>query len=299
MEWLICFISKSNSLKLKRDFTAEERNCKTALSYAHFQFFQVKSEGGIRADQKPALDGGNRIDLSIQCSAINIPMKNFKFPRYIRKISWPYGLVLASGSPRRKQILRTAEVRFRCVASRVPEKQPRKRERRTAYAARLAAVKAQAVERSIQTSEVIVAADTVVCLDGKVFGKPTSPASARAMLHQLAGKWHRVITGVALIDPLLKIRKKWSVTTFVKFRRLLNKEIDHYVSTSAPFDKAGAYAIQGAAGDFVEAIKGSFFNVMGLPIESLRKELEQLAGLRKSYLSRRGNRGKARVRRTS
>lgn len=181
--------------------------------------------------------------------------------------------ILASGSPRRRELMAMLDVDFRVDTSRpvdevVPEGTTA--EDTPAYLSRL---KAQPYMDSLQPDEVLVTADTVVILDGKVIGKPKDADDARATLARLAGKTHKVITGVSIGRP------DGSLTTFsevteVEFDTLTPAEIDYYVERYSPLDKAGAYGIQewiGAAA--VKGIRGSFYNVMGLPIHRLYRAL--------------------------
>lgn len=181
--------------------------------------------------------------------------------------------ILASGSPRRRELMAMLDVDFRVDTSRpvdevVPEGTTA--EETPAYLSRL---KAQPYMDSLQPDEVLVTADTVVILDGKVIGKPKDADDARATLARLAGKTHKVITGVSIGRP------DGSLTTFsevteVEFDTLTPTEIDYYVERYSPLDKAGAYGIQewiGAAA--VKGIRGSFYNVMGLPIHRLYRAL--------------------------
>jgi len=213
-------------------------------------------------------------------------MRSVKYLSDISKIRFAYRVVLASASPRRREILRAAGVRFRSLSSRIRETQPKKHARRAAHAMRLALAKARAVLAQSRRQEVVLAADTIVCVDGQVFGKPPSSKIAHQMLRALSGRWHQVISGMALLDPELRLGKIWSVITRVKFRRISEKEIHQYVMTGEPFDKAGAYAIQGRASKFVEKIEGSYSNVVGLPIESVAQELLELEKLKRQQVGR-------------
>ncbi|MCX4331165.1 MAG: Maf family nucleotide pyrophosphatase [Muribaculaceae bacterium] len=181
--------------------------------------------------------------------------------------------ILASGSPRRRELMAMLDVDFRVDTSRpVDEVVPEgtSAEETPAYLSRL---KAQPYMDSLRPDEVLVTADTVVILDGKVIGKPKDADDARATLARLAGKTHKVITGVSIGRP------DGSLTTFsevteVEFDTLTPAEIDYYVERYSPLDKAGAYGIQewiGAAA--VKGIRGSFYNVMGLPIHRLYRAL--------------------------
>jgi len=169
-------------------------------------------------------------------------------------------LILASASPRRKELLATAGFSFRVRPSAVEEIR-NEGELPVAYVLRLAQSKAQAVWRS---GEVVLGADTVVVIHERVLEKPRDTADAISMLKALAGRTHQVITGIclrhdggALIDH---------ASTQVQFSPLGEDEIREYVASGEPMDKAGGYAIQGLASKFVERIDGCYFNVMGLPL---------------------------------
>jgi len=141
-----------------------------------------------------------------------------------------------------------------------------------AAAERLAVAKAREVARRCRSGRVL-AADTIVRVDGLNLGKPTGPDDARRMLRALSGRTHRVVTGVALCGAGGRLRRRSSAVTKVTFRALRKAEIDWYVGTGEPLDKAGAYGIQGRASLFVTAIRGSFTNVVGLPMELIYEML--------------------------
>jgi septum formation protein len=182
-------------------------------------------------------------------------------------------LVLASGSPRRRKLLEEAGVSFTVVAPEVDEFWP---DSDPVQAVELAMSKARAVARSRLTGELVLAADTIVRLRGRVMGKPRDAAEARAMLTTLSGAEHTVTTGVAAMlapdgDPLT-VR----VDSRVRLRRLTPEEIDDYVATGSPLDKAGAYAVQDERWNLVEHVDGSVTNVIGLPMEETLKLIEAL-----------------------
>jgi septum formation protein len=180
------------------------------------------------------------------------------------------GLVLASGSPRRRELLAHLGVPFTVVAADVDET-PRPGEGPVELVRRLAAAKAAAVD-----GDPVLAADTVVELDGEILGKPADAAAARRMLARLSGRSHHVHTGVALrAGERLDVEV---VTTAVTFAALTPEAIEWYVATGEPLDKAGAYAIQGAGGVFVESIHGSASNVVGLPLATVARLLHRLCG---------------------
>jgi septum formation protein len=173
-------------------------------------------------------------------------------------------LVLASGSPRRRELLAQVGYEFHVMAPDTDET-PAAGETSLTLVARLARAKAEAARRLLgDRSRVILAADTVVVLDHEILGKPASPAAATAMLRQLSGQAHNVVTGVAVLAP--SATQLITVTTTVEIRSLTDDEIARYVATSEPLDKAGGYGIQGIGGSLVTRIDGSYSNVVGLPL---------------------------------
>jgi septum formation protein len=183
--------------------------------------------------------------------------------------------VLASSSPRRQDLLRDAGFRFEVVAPDVDES-ARPGEAPGELARRLAAEKAGAVTRRVDASCCVLAADTVVVIDGETIGKPRDEAEAAAMLLRLAGREHRVLTGVALAVPALgrcELRLEESV---VRMARVTVEQARAYAATGEPLDKAGAYALQGAGGRFVARVRGSRSNVIGLPLEAVVPLLREL-----------------------
>ncbi len=173
-------------------------------------------------------------------------------------------MLLASASPRRHELLTSIGVAFDAVAPDVDETH-HVGERPTDYVARLAVAKARAVPAPPRT--LVVAADTTVALDGDVLGKPLDSADARRMLERLSGRTHHVHTGVAVAsdDRVEHV----VVTTAVTFATLTPADVDWYVATGEPMDKAGAYGLQGAAGVLVAGVDGSVSNVIGLPLAEL------------------------------
>ena len=171
-------------------------------------------------------------------------------------------IILASASPRRAELLRAAGIAFDVLPADVDET-PHPNEQANAYVRRLAEAKARAVAASSRTYPVL-AADTTVVVDGQILGKPFDDDDARRMLRMLAGERHEVITGVALAhrgDVHVHVE-----VTAVEFAAMSDAEIDWYVSTGEPRDKAGAYGIQGGASRFITRVDGSYSNVVGLPI---------------------------------
>ncbi len=183
----------------------------------------------------------------------------------------PIDLVLASESPRRASLLRDLGLAPRTEPPRVPE-DAIPGETAESHVSRLAARKARAVAARVApatVATVVLAADTEVVLGEEVLGKPASPEDAVATLLRLAGREHRVVTGVHLIRPALRDEASAIVSTTVRFAPFGEKEARRYAATGEGDDKAGAYAIQGKGALLVEAIAGSWSNVVGLPLERL------------------------------
>ncbi|MDE7110674.1 MAG: Maf family nucleotide pyrophosphatase [Muribaculaceae bacterium] len=184
--------------------------------------------------------------------------------------------VLASGSPRRRELLGMLNVDFRVDTSRsvdeiVPDGTPAHE-----VPLFLSRIKAEPYLSDLQPDEVLITADTVVILDDEVIGKPKDLDDARAILRRLSGRTHRVVTGVSIGRPGRPL-ETFSETTEVIFDPLTEREIDYYVENFKPLDKAGAYGIQewiGAAA--VKGLNGSYYNVMGLPVHALYKHLNSV-----------------------
>ncbi len=183
-----------------------------------------------------------------------------------------YDIVLASASPRRKQLLQELGIRFRVQPKEVEEHFDEQLSP-VQVAEFLSELKAHAfLKEELDDRTVVITADTVVTVDGIILGKPEDYAEAKSMLQQLSGRSHQVITGVTLRSATKT--RTFSVTTTVFFKKLSETEIDYYITTFKPFDKAGAYGIQEWIGHAaVERIEGSYFNVMGLPSHRLYEEL--------------------------
>ncbi len=183
-------------------------------------------------------------------------------------------LILASGSPRRRELLAKMGYEFDVCPADVDENE----EGQAAdVVALLARKKARAVA-SGRTEGIVIASDTLVSLDGAGLGKPRDAAEAKEMLLSLSGREHDVYTGVCLIDVGTDRTLERCVRTGVQFRDLAEEEIDEYIATGEPMDKAGAYAIQGGAGGFVTWLDGSFENVMGFPVDEVDAMLKKLMG---------------------
>jgi len=184
-------------------------------------------------------------------------------------------LLLASNSPRRRQLLTDLGVPYEIRLREVDEAYPAHL-RRAAVAEYLAAHKADAYRADLAPDEVVLTADTIVCLDDDVLNKPADAAEARAMLTRLQGRTHDVYTGVCLLGSDGR-RTVFSDQTRVTFRALSPAEIEFYVRTYQPLDKAGAYGAQDWIGMVaVTRLEGSYFNVMGLPVHRVWEELEKL-----------------------
>lgn len=180
-------------------------------------------------------------------------------------------LVLASASPRREALLRQLGVPFEVMPSDLPEAWPPGPAPEAVTA--LALAKARAVASRL-AGAIVLGADTAVVLGGKVFGKPQSPEDARRMLRELQGREHEVITGVALVEAPGRREAATHVVTRVRMRALSQAEIDAYIASGEPLDKAGAYAIQAAGHGLVDRVEGCYTNVVGLPLTTTRRLLE-------------------------
>lgn len=181
-------------------------------------------------------------------------------------------IILASASPRRKELLERMGLEFSIRTAphdetMDPEKSPEEEVRR------VSGLKAEAVKSLCGEDDIIIAADTVVVAQGIVMGKPASEEEAVSMLRTLSGAEHQVITGLSVARG--EKMRSVSVTTTLCFRPLLDEEIFAYVQTGEPMDKAGAYGIQGLASMFVQSLCGDYYNVMGLPVCTLTGILRQ------------------------
>lgn len=184
-----------------------------------------------------------------------------------------YEIVLASNSPRRKELLQRMGVNFKVrTLFGIDESYPDslRGEDIVCYISRN---KAKAYQSSMAPNELLITADTIVYVDGEVMGKPKNAEQAKEMLRKLSGKTHQVITGVTIVTA--KRTENFGVTSQVKFTNITDEEINFYVDNYLPFDKAGAYGIQEWIGIVaVEEIKGSYFNVVGLPVQRLYQKLK-------------------------
>ena len=189
-------------------------------------------------------------------------------------------LILASTSPRRAEILRSAGIAFEAHGTNVEEKQLPGESAR-AMVARLAEAKARAAAAQMTGDNrecIILGADTTVEVHREILGKPRDAAHAREMLAKLSGRTHHVLTGIFLLRLPDHATRAAVETSAVTFSLLNGKEIDAYVATGEPLGKAGAYAIQGLAGRYIPRVDGCYFNVVGLPLAKLYKLLGELGG---------------------
>jgi len=184
-----------------------------------------------------------------------------------------YRIILASNSPRRKELLSGLDLDYEVkvlpdIEEYYPENLPT-----AEIPVYIAAEKATAYQSLMADNDLIITADTVVVLGDEVLGKPTDLDDARRMLRELSGKTHQVITGICLMSR--EKQRQFAVTTDVTFKELTDEEIDYYVDKYQPLDKAGAYGIQEWIGYIgVTGLNGSYFNVMGLPVQRIYKELK-------------------------
>lgn len=180
-------------------------------------------------------------------------------------------LVLASRSPRRREILQQAGIPF-VVRTLDVDETPLPAEGARDYVARVARDKAHAA--GVAPGEIVLAADTTVVIGDEILAKPVDVADARRMLHMLSGQRHEVLTGICLRSPNRVVQD--CAQTSVWFAPLSSHEIEDYAASGEPMDKAGAYAIQGLASKFIERIDGCYFNVMGLPVSMVYRHLREL-----------------------
>ncbi len=175
------------------------------------------------------------------------------------------GWILASASPRRREILKRLGLQFRVEPSHIPEPPRKSRETASDYAVRIAHLKASEIA-SRHDSGLVIGVDTIVVLGSMILGKPENQAEARSMLQRLSGRWHEVISGICLIDcDLERTRSSYGISR-VHFRRLSPEDIAWYLQTGEHHDKAGAYGVQGYASLLIDRIEGCYFNIVGFPI---------------------------------
>jgi septum formation protein len=182
-------------------------------------------------------------------------------------------IILASASPRREQLLKQIGLVFRIIPSEAAEDRieatlPEQ------YVQKCALAKAIMIRQQVNPSDIVIGADTVVVLDGIIYGKPCDAADARRMLASLAGRTHSVWSGLAVVSANGQVTR--AVETKVTLSELSSQQIERYVDSGEPMDKAGAYAIQGLGAMFVERVNGCYYNVVGLPLQTLTQILATL-----------------------
>ena len=187
-----------------------------------------------------------------------------------------YNIILASNSPRRRELLAGLDLEFEVkVLDGIDESYPDMP--RQLVAQYIAGKKADAYLATLNESDLVITADTVVIVDNDILGKPNDEQEAKAMLRRISGRSHKVVTGVCLLTP--DARREFSVSTDVTFKPLTDEEIDYYVEHYHPLDKSGAYGIQEWIGYVgVTALNGSYFNVMGFPVQRIYSELMKMSG---------------------
>lgn len=178
-------------------------------------------------------------------------------------------IILASASPRRKEILELADLKFDIMPSNAQEITTKTAPNEVVM--ELASIKAKDIYKKSEKQSMIVGADTVVAYQGQILGKPTDEADAKRMLTMLSGQTHEVYTGVCIIED--GKTKTFYEETKVTFYEISDEQIDHYIKTGEPMDKAGSYGIQGKAAVFIKGIEGDYYNVVGFPIARFLQEI--------------------------
>jgi septum formation protein len=192
-------------------------------------------------------------------------------------ISLSYPFILASASPRRQELLRSVGLKFKTVPAHVNEnylagESPRQ------HVKRLSRDKAMVIAGKYPESWVL-GADTIVVIDGLILGKPKNKTQAREMLQNLSGREHKVFTGFTIAHVAAAIYQTKVIQSAVRFKTISPKEMDWYVSCDEPYDKAGGYAVQGRGAYFIKSIRGSYTNVIGLPLCEVLEELKKFETL--------------------
>lgn len=196
-------------------------------------------------------------------------------------VSTPDEIVLASASPRRRELLASLGLSFAVIPSQAPEDElPGETPAR--HVERLSIAKAAEVARRTRGGRWFIGSDTIVAVGGRLLGKPRDDQDAAAMLRALSDRSHEVVSGYAIVDGGGAVRFSAAVTTRVRFRKLTEAEIAGYIASGEPRDKAGAYGIQGLGACFIQAIEGSYTNVVGLPLSEVVTALQELGAIRPS-----------------
>ncbi len=183
-------------------------------------------------------------------------------------------VILASASPRRKELLKKLGLKFSVLPAHIDETML-KDEDSIIYACRISQEKGEAIAKK-EPKAIVISSDTVVVYREHILGKPSDPDDARRMLKMLSGQTHQVITAFSIIQKSSNIQTTEYVTTDVTFRELNDEEIDNYISTGSPMDKAGAYGIQDLYANLVEGIRGCFYNVIGFPVARFKRTWDEL-----------------------
>ncbi|MGA2525720.1 MAG: Maf family protein [Smithellaceae bacterium] len=182
--------------------------------------------------------------------------------------------ILASASPRRQELLRSVGLKFKTIPGHVNEDYI-KGESPQQHVRRLAQEKAQLIARKYPRTWVL-GADTIVVIDGLILGKPKNKTQAKEMLKKLSGREHKVFTGFTVMQVASKISHSDVVQSAVKFKKISAAELDWYIACAEPYDKAGGYAVQGKGAYFIKSIRGSYTNVIGLPLCEVLETLKKL-----------------------
>ena len=185
-----------------------------------------------------------------------------------------YSIILASNSPRRQELIKSLDIPFSIKTKEVEEIYP-KELKHSEITDFLANLKATPFKKELKENELLITSDTIVWINKRALGKPKNYEEAYQMLKEISNNKHEVITSICITSK--SFQKTVNDTTFVNFRELSDEEIDYYINTYKPFDKAGAYGIQEWIGKIgITKIEGSYFNVMGFPVHKLYKELSKL-----------------------
>jgi septum formation protein len=191
----------------------------------------------------------------------------------------PSRIILASSSPRRKELLKMLGIEFEVIPSFVDEVRFHA-ESPEDFALRASTEKALSVARGLKDDSIVIGADTIVVVDGEILGKPRHKEEAKSMLAKISGREHKVITGFSIVRPKTEILHREDVESRVRIKTLAPWEIEGYIKTGEPVDKAGAYGAQGVGAFMIEEIKGSYTNVIGLPLSHLIDALTKLGILK-------------------
>jgi septum formation protein len=185
--------------------------------------------------------------------------------------------ILASASPRRRELLRSVGLKFKTIPAHVDEDYI-EGESPQQHVRRLAQEKAQLIARKYPRAWVL-GADTIVVIDGLILGKPKNKTQAREMLKKLSGREHKVFTGFTITQVASKLSHSAVVQSTVKFKKISAAELDWYIACDEPYDKAGGYAVQGKGAYFIKSIRGSYTNVIGLPLCEVLETLKKLEAI--------------------